>query len=476
MPTRRARFTLMIVMALPGCTSASDEAGVAGASDSSTGGEDSTGQPTAGPGDATGEATTSLETSDSSDAGSSTATGTTSSGSTSAGSSGDDSSGGEEVACTWQEVLASDRVDAANAVALSPSRVVFAGDAGDLDDFGRTTRGFLASYAFDGERQWGRQLSNQSVSVYSVAVDAQGAIIVAGSRVSPSVAWLRKFDADGVELWQREYPLASGTPSPLEVTIDSDDSIVVAGSVFSGGLFGPDEPFGSSVADPVLLRLDPSGEPVWELQVATSWYEGYRDVVIDTTGDIVVAGFTLEGTGFPYGDGLIARYDADGVLFSEMVFELDSFEEEEIEAIALGPGGDLFIAGSTTSALDGMDSAGGSDAFVARLDAGGALVWGQLFGGPDDDLFETLHVGPAGDLVVGGHVGEEGVLLRYGPDGVELDVRTLDNRVHAAVSSAAGDLFVVGRRIDPTSKDPTYGGIDASVRRICLDDAQAQTD
>lgn len=195
----------------------------------------------------------------------------------------------------------------------------------------------------------------------------------------------------------------------------------------------------------------------------------FSDAVIDTNGEVLVVGYTLEDTGFPFGNGLIAQYDAGGTLLQRTVFELEDFEEEEIEAIALGPGGDIFIAGSTTSALDGTEPAGSSDAFVARMNDSGAVVWGRLFGGSDDDVFETLHMDASGDLVLGGAVDEEGVLVRYGPDGDELDSRTVENRVHDASLSPGGDLFVAGRLIDPASPDPTFGGIDAVFGRVCPD-------
>lgn len=461
---------MIFFLALTGCQGASDTSGMATeASESSTGMGDSTGQPTGGVSsgsESTGGATTDATSSGSTAASSSGSTDVSSSNSAGSSSS-EESTGGSEVECEWQDVLASTRIDAATAIASGSTQVVFAGNAGDLEDFGDTSRGFLAAYTFDGERQWGRQLSNQSVDVSSVAIDSQGEVVVTGSTNSPATLWVRKFDADGDDLWQRDYVMSSGSASPAQITIDTDDSIVVAGSVFSGALLGPGEPFGSNVANPILLRLNPQGEPVLELQVVTEWYEGYRDAVINPNGEVLVAGYTLEGTGFPFGDGLVSRYDSSGTLLERTVFELEPFEEEEIEAIALGPGGDIFIAGSTTSALDGTESAGGSDAFVARMDNSGAVVWGRLFGGTDDDIFETLHLDASGDLVLGGATGEDGVLVRYGPDGDELESRTIENRVHDAASSPAGDLFVAGRLIDPASPDPTFGGIDAVLGRVC---------
>jgi hypothetical protein len=67
--------------------------------------------------------------------------------------------------------------------------------------------------------------------------------------------------------------------------------------------------------------------------------------------------------------------------------------------------GGLVLAGSFSDRLDldgGMSSAGGLDAFIAKLDGDGAVVWADRFGGPGDDAFFSVAVDRSGSAIAGG--------------------------------------------------------------------------
>lgn len=71
-----------------------------------------------------------------------------------------------------------------------------------------------------------------------------------------------------------------------------------------------------------------------------------------------------------------------------------------ISAVALDARGDVVVGGSTTGDLGGGGSAGQDDAWVAKLT--GTLIWQKRYGSaPLEDVLGTA-VGPAGDLYLAG--------------------------------------------------------------------------
>jgi hypothetical protein len=78
-------------------------------------------------------------------------------------------------------------------------------------------------------------------------------------------------------------------------------------------------------------------------------------------------------------------------------------------AVAVGPSGDTFVTGATTSnnfptrdAVQPSHGGGNSDAFVAHFDAAGQLVYSTYFGGTGADYGTRVAVDPAGNVAFAG--------------------------------------------------------------------------
>jgi len=79
--------------------------------------------------------------------------------------------------------------------------------------------------------------------------------------------------------------------------------------------------------------------------------------------------------------------------------------------IKLGPTGDVYVAGtySKSVSFDGptkafLTSVGGEDVFVMRLSNSGALKWFGSLGGKKDDGVNAMAIGPDGDVYLGGFI------------------------------------------------------------------------
>ena len=168
-----------------------------------------------------------------------------------------------------------------------------------------------------------------------------------------------------------------------------------------------------------LPQVDP-----WSTYVGGGDEDFGRGVVVDTNGDIIVAGST-SSTDLPATSGLqtsnaggedafVARYTPDGMLVW-MTYFGGSGGETEIH-IALNTSGKCTIAGTTgSSSLPGTSGsfqpscAGGSDAFLAQFASDGTLLWSTFYGGKKTEQMATLATDTNGDIYLVLNSGSRGM-------------------------------------------------------------------
>ncbi|MCX4247489.1 SBBP repeat-containing protein [Paraliomyxa miuraensis] len=149
---------------------------------------------------------------------------------------------------------------------------------------------WVRKYDSAGNEQWTRThdgpASNNDEG-FGVAADSAGNVIVTGYETTDTVGpdvWVRKYDPDGDELWTSTYNAPQdGYDVGRAVTVDGDDAVIVAGSIFRG-----------SQSDNIWVRkYDSDGNELW-----TSTYnsDGFgidvaNAVATDPDGNVAVGGF-----------------------------------------------------------------------------------------------------------------------------------------------------------------------------------------
>ncbi|MCC7487675.1 MAG: hypothetical protein IT529_22105, partial [Burkholderiales bacterium] len=101
-----------------------------------------------------------------------------------------------------------------------------------------------------------------------------------------------------------------------------------------------------------------------------------RAVAVHSAGDIVAAG-----------DGFASRYDSSGRLL-----HTTAFPDRRLNGVALDRGGEAVVVGTA-----------GTDAFVARITASGAVAWSKLVGGAADDAAVAVAIDSRGRAIVAGN-------------------------------------------------------------------------
>jgi hypothetical protein len=220
----------------------------------------------------------------------------------------------------------------------------------------------------------GAQTREGTDFAFGVAVDEQGNAYVVGessrswgSPIRPYTPcdyqyaceddYLAKFDSNGNLTWNTFLggDIASG------VAVDKNGSIYVVGGF--------------------LKKFNSSGNLVWQ---NTSL--GGNAVAVDTNGNIYVVG------------GRVTKLDSSG----NLIWQNTSLSGA---AVAVDGSGNVYLVGESSASWGSPVrpfSGGGRDAFAAKLDSGGNLIWNTFLGGSGDDYGVGVGVDKSGNIYLAG--------------------------------------------------------------------------
>jgi len=264
--------------------------------------------------------------------------------------------------------------------------------------------------------------------------------------------------ADGAVIWSKRFGDSSGQESS-SVAVDATGNVFLTGFFFGSIDFGGGPLVTSGETDVFLAKLDVSGAPLWSKRFGDANFQESTSVVTDSTGDVFLAG-SFAGTINLGGATLTSAGNKD--LFVAKLSGVDGThlwskrfgdsKAQESAALAVDSAGHLLIAGSFAGTVDlgggPLNSAGGRDIFVAKLDGtSGAHLWSKSFGAAEDQLVSSIAVHGTGAFLTGSYYGA----LAF--DGFNL------------TSAGLTDLFCA--RVDDESGKPiwakSFGDVDPQV-------------
>jgi len=164
-------------------------------------------------------------------------------------------------------------------------------------------------------------------------------------------------------------------------------------------------------SDFVVVKLDAAGAMEWSHCYGGSGSEGASAIKPTSDGGYVVTGsawFNFDGdvTTGQYGGIWVIKIAADGTLDwnRRMGSAYLTGQNDEVRDVAQTPDGGYLVVGST-SGSDGDVSGnhGGHDAWLVKLDAGGAVVQQRCFGGTGEDYAYRLASAGLGRYVLAGY-------------------------------------------------------------------------
>ena len=280
----------------------------------------------------------------------------------------------------------------------------------------------------------------------ALAIDGSGNVYVAGygnwtwgtpihAFSGDDDAFVAKLDSNGNLIWNT---FLGGSVSDLAtaLAVDGNGNIYVVG--FSSATWGSPVRAFSGGYDAFAAKLDSGGHLIWNTFLGgpgiNSGFDYGRALAVDTAGNVYVAGSGATWGSpveqpFPGGGAFIARLDSNGVLiWNTFVGGDNGF------GLAVDQSGSVYLTGGSGGGSWGSPIrafSGNMDAFVAKVDSGGHLIWNTFLGGSDYDFGYALALDLSGNVYVAGS-----------------STATWGSPQHTY--SGAGDAFAA--KLDPTGK------------------------
>ncbi|HNP49293.1 MAG TPA: hypothetical protein PKL85_10670, partial [Bacteroidia bacterium] len=253
-------------------------------------------------------------------------------------------------------------------------------------------------YALDFEKNYGNEYY-----LICVTVSHDGDINV--NRGS-SDAWLLKLDSLGNIIWQHSYGGSNGDGLASSCQINDHELVFAGGSNSVDG----DLSSNNGINDYWIVKIDTGGSIIWQQSFGGSEDEVALSITNTTDGGYLVGGNSASADG-----DVSNHHGCNGCEDDLWILKLDSLGQLEWENSYGSSGGDSFGGACQTSTgeyyiggsiyfADGDVTFwhGGFDAWIAKLDQQGTIIWQRSYGGTYDETAESILPTLDGGLIFAG--------------------------------------------------------------------------
>jgi hypothetical protein len=321
---------------------------------------------------------------------------------------------------TWEKTIGGEEFERANAIIAAPGGgYVVAGTIGPSDG----SDVYLVKIDANGEIVWERTIGGSGLDeVFSLVATSDGGYLLAGNTNSMGYgevdSYLLKVDGSGNKVWDHAYG-GSGDDRSVFATSLGDTGYIVAGTdqtgtlieriirgegaadVYAGAATSDggaiiacvDPSSGHTFADVYLIKLDATGAVLWE-----NTYGGEMAIrprsIAPVGQDYIIAG-DVSSSVDAKSNAYLARVDGSGNVVWEQTF--GSNQHDELHCVVPTTDGGFILAGWTLAAI-----IRGSDAYLVKTSAAGVVEWERTFGGDSfDEGYGVATTSEGGYLLVG---------------------------------------------------------------------------
>jgi hypothetical protein len=289
----------------------------------------------------------------------------------------------------------------------------------------------LANVNYSQNFNWANQAgAAQNDTGIAIGVDIPGNSYVTGSFQNtinfPSASFtslggtqdifVAKYDRNGLFLWAR----AASGPSSEEgdgISVDAQGNAYVTGTFIGTVQFATSQSITSSGnSDIFIAKYDTNGVFLWAVHCGGTGQDGGNGIAVTPAGDVYVTGSfvntatfnSTSGPSTPIGSGgsgdiFVARYNSNGVL--QWVKKAGGTNLDVGTAISVDSQNNSYVTGHFASQMNWSGTVvtpAGIDAFVAKFDPLGNIVWSRTMKGPGLGAGGGISVDSSGSPYVAG--------------------------------------------------------------------------
>jgi len=235
-----------------------------------------------------------------------------------------------------------------------------------------------------------------------------------------------------------------------------------------------------------VIRMDASGNKLWDLSFGGTGVERLESLVVTSDGGLALGGWSnsdISGNkttpNIFFIDFWIIRLDSAGAKLWERTF--GGVGADILRTIQQTPDGGFIVGGQSTSSLPFADPGLGLEDFLlVRLDGEGNPLWWRFFGGPSPEIYTTLVQTPDGGFLLGGGSASaqgptkdspsfgwmDGWIVRVDANGNKLWDRSFGGSGGDVIGGIEltpdGGFLLVGTSVSPADGNKTIGNFDTN--------------
>lgn len=343
----------------------------------------------------------------------------------------------------WVDQFGTPYDDRSWAVAVYDDALYVAGrTAGSLGaDLVGETDIFVAQYDLDGTLIWVEQMGTLAIdATNALAIDPDGNPVVVGwSEGSPDSAQgvvTLRYGPDGSLITNQTAELAGQATIDGRIVVggghvDAEGYIYAAGDYTVGT--GDKED-----VDVFASKHDPEGNLLWEATLASPANERCFDMEADAEGNVYLVGWTLgelEGTSAGDEDAFIAKFDPNGELL--WVDQFGTPFRDFAYGLAIDDNGNVYATGYSQYIADDEETMV-AITWLANYNAEGDLLWQFYLNTDYNDFARAIDLDEHGNIYLAGYtLGEKG----ENPQGERLNLTTTDSNKDAWVIKIDADVL-----------------------------------
>jgi hypothetical protein len=256
---------------------------------------------------------------------------------------------------------------------------------------------------------WGRSIVQTTDGGYAIAgysSSNDGNVSGHHGDSTTSDCWIVRLDSSGTIFWQRSL---GGSMSDVANAIiqTTDGGYAIAGYSYSddGDVSGH---HGDSIhSDYWVAKLDTSGQIIWQRSIGGSKIDIANSIIETLDSGYLVVGYTYSRDGdvtrnsydTTNADYWVVKLNAAGAIVWQQSYGGGSADMAQ-QVIAMPDGGYTVVGSSTSNNGMVSGSRGNKDYWLIRLDGLGSLVWQHSYGGSGIDQANSLVLCPDGGVAI----------------------------------------------------------------------------